>query len=46
MCHDWKIHAHLGHTMQFVISHNIKPNINITTDKIIIVLLCGHLWAL
>jgi len=31
--------------MQFVISHNIKPNINTTTDKII-VLLYGHLWAL
>jgi hypothetical protein len=32
--------------MQFVISQDIKPNINTTTDKIIIVLFYGHLWAL
>ena len=39
-------HTHLGHTMQYVISQDIKPNINTTTDKIIIILLYGHLWAL
>jgi hypothetical protein len=45
-CHGWKTHAHLGHTMQFVISHDIKPHFNTTTDKILIVLHYGHLWAL